>query len=175
MGKIFYTDKSDYSSEEVIKKILTEFYGINNAVILRTENGKPYAQNAPFFSVSHTAERLFIAVSSKNVGLDAEHLSRKVSYAAIVKKFPNAEREEILSNETFLRHWVVKESAVKYLGGTLARDLSKLAFIQECLTYEGVKFPAKPHVFSFEGYVLSVCSEEDFGESELIPFPTNLL
>lgn len=168
MGKIFYADKAAYSSEQAIKWILSEFYGIKNATILRTENGKPYMENGPHFSVSHTEKTLFIAFSSANVGVDAEPLSRKPSYASIVKKFHEDERKEIINAEDFLNHWVVKESAVKYLGGTLASDLQQLTFMQHHLTYKETELPVKLTILHFEGHVLCVCGEEDFSTAEFI-------
>ena len=128
MGKLFYTEKALYSSEAFIKKILSEFYDMQSAVILRTENGKPYIENGPFFSISHTEDKLFALFSNQEVGLDAENLNRKVNYLPIVKKFPISEREEITCEKDFLHHWVAKESAIKYLGATLAHDLKDLSF-----------------------------------------------
>ena len=173
MGKIFYADSSAYTSEEAIKKILFEFYGIKSVTILRTKNGKPYLKNGPFFSVSHTTKMLFVAFSSANIGLDAELLSRKPNYISILKKFQEAECKEITSPEDFLKHWVVKESAIKYLDGTLARDLQKLAFIQNHLTYKDAELSAKIGIFHFAGHIVSVCSEEDFSNAEFIRLPTS--
>ena len=170
MEKIFFTDKTAHSSEEALKTLLNEVYNLPNAVILRTKNGKPYVENGPFFSVSHTAEKLFIVFSKANIGLDAELLMRDINYAPILKKFPLPERAEIACKEDFLRHWVVKESAVKYLGGTLARDLQKLSFIKNRLTYENEELPVNVSVLNFEGHLLSVCGEEDFSKSLFIPF-----
>lgn len=175
MGKIFYVDKSAFSTEEALKAILSKVYGIPNAVILRTKNGKPYVENGPFFSVSHTEKTLFIAFSSAQIGLDAELLSREINYASILKKFPSEECEEIACTQDFLKHWVVKESAVKYLGGTLARGLQSLSFFQNNLTYKGKELPVKLTFFELEGHILSVCSEEDFSNAEFIRLPTPLL
>ena len=168
MGKIFYAEKSIYSSENAIKRILLEFYEIKNATILRTKNGKPYVESTPFFSVSNTEKMLFIAFSSANVGLDAELLSRKPNYDSIVKKFHKDEREEITCAEEFLKHWVVKESAVKYLGGTLAHDLSKLVFVNDRLLYNGAELPVKLNFFNLEEHLICVCGEEDFSKAEFI-------
>ncbi len=168
MGKIFYTENSLYDSDSFIKKILAEFYGLENAVILRTENGKPYVENGPFFSVSHTANKLFVVLSSMNVGLDAELLSRKVNYTAIIKKFPFSEREEITCEKDFLYHWVAKESAVKYLGSTLARDLQNLTFQNGKLFYKTIELPVKLSFLILEDFLLAVCSENEPKDLPLI-------
>ena len=169
MEKIFFADKSAFTTEAALKKIFSEYYGKNNVEILRTKNGKPYVQNAPFFSVTHTKNRLYIAFSNEEVGLDAEALSRSTNYANIVKKFHPMEQEEISNTEDFLRHWVVRESAVKYLGGTIARDLHKLRFSNGNLTYENKAFPAKITFLQHEGFILAVCGNGDFSNAPFIP------
>ncbi len=168
MEKIFYADTSAFTSEEALKKIFSEYYGNNGATILRTKNGKPYVENALFFSVSHTKDRLYIAFSEKEIGLDAEHFSRATRYESVVKKFHPIEQAEIRNTENFLRHWVVKESAVKYLGGTLAHDLSKLCYANGTLTYDGAAFPTSVHLLQHEDFILSVCGDGDFENAVFI-------
>ncbi len=165
MEKIFYADKSAYPvSEDGVKKILSTYYGIQAPVILRGEHGKPYLENGPAFSVTHSKDRLYIAFSSKTVGIDAEALSRNPFYETIAAKFPEEERAEILSAQDFLQHWVVKESAVKYMGSSLAQDLNNLAYIHGTLYYKGKVFPAKLRVFIHDGYVVSVCGDGELDE-----------
>ena len=172
MGKIFYVDKSAFTTEAALKKIFSAYYGKQSITILRTKNGKPYVESGPYFSVTHTQDRLYIAFSDNEIGLDAEHLSRAPRYKPIVKKFPPDEQAEISCAEDFLRHWIVKESAVKYLGGTLAADLKLLAYTNGLLTYQQQSFPAKIALLQHEDYLLSVCSNEDFENAVFIPIKT---
>ena len=174
MGKIFYAEKSEYSSEAIVTRILSQYYEVENAEIKRTKNGKPYLENVRtplHFSLSHTKELLFIAFSEENIGLDTESLHRKVDYEKICAKFPCGEREKITSVETFLKHWVVKESAVKYMGGTLAKDLKKLSLTHGLLTYEGQPFPVSPQFLQFREHILCVCSRQDFSNAEFVEIP----
>ena len=69
MEKIFCMKRAHYkNSDEALKRILSDFFAIENAQILRTENGKPYlADSSLFFSVSLTNDMIFIAFSSANV------------------------------------------------------------------------------------------------------------
>ncbi len=173
MGRIFYADKSEYSSEELLSRILAQFYKIENAEIARTKNGKPYLANKEtplYFSISHTRTLIFIAFSENNIGLDAELLDRKVDYKKICAKFSYEEQKEISSTESFLTHWVAKESAVKYLGGTLARDLKKLTLTRDVITYENQPLPITARFFQFQGHILCVCGKQDFINVEFIPF-----
>jgi 4'-phosphopantetheinyl transferase len=175
MEKIFYANKSiEPDSETAIKRILSEYFNVKNAVIERNENGKPFLANGQtplFFSVSHTGNKLFIAVSDENVGIDAESLYRNVDYLPILKRFAPEERQQIRSVEDFLRFWVAKESAVKWLGGSLAQDLRKLRYTNGRLFYGEIELPVKLVFHSFDTYLLAVCSERDFTGAEFIPFP----
>ena len=175
MEKIFYANVSDHAnSEAAVKKVLGTYFGISDPKIERNDNGKPFLkQNADarlFFSVSHAQNRLFIAVCDENVGIDAESSARKTHYPPIIRKFHETERNEIDGNEAFLRHWTVKESAVKWLGGTLAHDLYKLVYTGGRVRYGEIELPVVLSNLRFEEYILAVCSEKDFSQAEFIPF-----
>ena len=170
MEKIFYADCSAHENSELaVKRILEKYYDIPNAEIDRNEQGKPFLKNAPlFFSVSHTENKRFIAISRENVGIDAESLQREVAYLPIVKKFDGEERTEIRSRRDFLYHWTAKESAVKWLGGSLAHDLYKLRYIKEKLYYGEIELPVRICFFIRENILICVCSERDFSNAEQI-------
>lgn len=175
MEKIFHTDKSAYpDSQTAVKHVLSEYFNLKSVEIERNEHGKPFLANgcepSLFFSVSHTKNRLFIAFSDENVGIDAENLSRQIDCFSIMKRFSHDERKEILSPADFLRHWVAKESAIKWLGGSIAHDLHKLRFVENRLFYGEIEIPARLVFHSFENYVLAVCSERDFTNAEWIAF-----
>ena len=171
MEKIFYTAKSAYPSTHcAVQKILSECFGVTNAEISRTENGKPFLKNCPlFFSVSHTQDNLFIAFSDTNVGIDAEPFNRTTDYLSIVKKFPMEERAEICSQEDFLHHWTAKESAIKWLGGKLSQNLFVLAFIDGVMKYGAIELPS-PIFFQLQDCLVAISCERDFSQAELIPF-----
>ena len=172
MEKIYCADASAFeNTESAVLFILKEYFGVTTAKIVRGDNGKPFLDVPLFFSVSHTQERLFIAFCDINVGLDAEKSNRETQYLPIIKKFHPLERQEIASNEQFIRHWVVKESAVKWLGGSLAKDLSRLSFYKGALFYGEIQIPATLTFLQIDGHILSVCSERDFSQAEIINIP----
>ena len=168
MEKIFYTDTTKYTTEQAVRKILSEYYGTPNAEIVRTKHGKPYVVSGPFFSVSHTNNRTYIIVSDTPVGIDVEFLMREPRYAATLKRFALNEQAEIRSPQDFLLHWTAKESAIKYMGTTLALDLKHLTYTHEQLTYKGELFPAKLSFLTHEGYQLCVCSGDSVQDVEFI-------
>lgn len=173
MEKIFYTQKNKFpSTEDALRYILPRYFDRENAEIYRNENGKPYLTDSQglFFSVSHTKEMLFLAFSDENVGIDAELLEREIRLELLLKRFPQEERLEIFDKRDFLRHWVVKESAVKWLGGTLARDLDKLLFYKNELFYNDVQIPVFLTLKEISGHILCVCGERNFEKAEIICF-----
>ena len=175
MEKIFYTDKSAYpDSQTAVQHVLSEYFNLKSVAMERNEHGKPFLVNGRelslFFSVSHTKNKLFIAVSNENVGIDAEDISRQVDYLPILKRFSSEERKDIKTPADFLRHWVAKESAIKWLGGSIAHDLQKLRFVENRLYYGEIELPASLVFHSFESYILAICSERDFKNAEWIAF-----
>lgn len=171
MIKIFYTEKKNFpDSEAFIRKVFKDRYKIEDFAISRTVEGKPFATETElFFSVSHTKTAYFLAVSEKNVGIDAEEEDRSVDYAAVAKtKFPHSEQAEIRSLHTFLTHWTAKEAAVKWLGGTISRDLKKLCFTNGVMRYDGVFLPFDTKFQTFENHVFAVCGENLSEEIEVV-------
>ncbi len=170
MEKIFYTNTTAYpSSTDAAKEIFADYFQIADPKIARTENGKPYLANGNlFFSVTHTKGGLFIAVCDQNVGVDAERADRELNLPLLLRKFPASERKEMISPRDFLWRWTAKEAAVKWLGGTLSHDLSKLTVRGERVVYKELELPLLLTQIEYEGYLLSVCSERDFSKSDII-------
>ena len=170
MEKIYYADKSAYPTSEVaVLEILKKDFGLENAKIFRGDNGKPFLIHTPlFFSISHTQVKLFIAFSNENVGIDAENADRNPEYRSIIKRFTAAERKNIFSAADFLKVWTAKESAVKWLGGTLAHDLFKLEFIGDRMKYGEIELPTKFTLLQIDGCLVTVCSELNFSQAEII-------
>ena len=172
MEKIFYTDKRTFSSsEETVEYLLRTYFYMKSVDLSRTENGKPFIKgNALYFSVAHTNNQIFVVFSDKNVGLDVELSNRNINFLPIIKKFSNSEQVEISSCEDFIRHWLVKEAAVKWLGGTLAHDLYKLDYVAQQLFYKQLPLPVRIVELAIENYRLCVCSEKQIENVEIIPF-----
>ncbi len=172
MERIFVLNKADFpSSLDAVTRLLKTYFGEKAPQIARAESGKPYLQNGSkplFFSLSHTNDKLYIAFSSENVGIDAENSLREVEYLPILKRFPVEERTEISSLSDFLVHWTVRESAVKWLGGTLAQTMTALAFAGGRLTYRGLELLVRIVTKQIGDDIVTVCSERDFSDAQVI-------
>lgn len=150
-----------------MQTVLSERFGIGDARIVRSENGKPFWENGSlFFSVSHTKAMYFAAVSEENIGIDAEPADRNPRYGALLSRFPYAEREEIKDEKDFLRHWTARESAVKWMGGTLADAFSRLSYMGGELFYRTLKLPVRIDHFTREGHIIALCREKGSGETQ---------
>ncbi|MBQ8283774.1 MAG: 4'-phosphopantetheinyl transferase superfamily protein [Clostridia bacterium] len=175
MEKIFYADKNRFSSSETaVKIILNKVFGMANVVIAHNENGKPYLKNSELglhFSITHTKTHLFIAFSNENVGIDAEDVNRAVHYQPILKDFSIKEREKIHSVNDFLIYWTIKESAIKWLGGTLAQDRKHMTYTDNTLSYKNIELPVAVCIKHTLGHILAVCCERDFKNAEILEIP----
>lgn len=163
MIQLFYTHRK-LDSEEFIREIFFEYFALSPARFLRTKNGKPYLENAPHFSVTHSGDLLLVAVSAFPVGVDAEDTQKKRNYSSVLRRFSPAEREEITDTPSFLRNWTAKESYVKLVGGTLIALLPKLTVLQNTLYLDGEKKTVTLTGGAIEEkYIFSLCSEKEQG------------
>lgn len=92
-------------------------YGDGLPEIKKTSNGKPFFPERPevYFSLSHSKSHVACALSDVPVGVDIES-PRDISERAI--RFFCSDEERALFDPLDL--WVLKESYVKLIGGTLA-------------------------------------------------------
>ena len=89
--------------------------------ICYTDRGKPYfADKSCHFSISHTKNHAFCAISHRNIGIDAEETDRKVNLRlaeAYLSAPEKARFDAALDKQAcLLRLWVLKESYAKLTG-----------------------------------------------------------
>lgn len=89
--------------------------------IVTGSRGKPYfAEGDYHFSISHTKYMAFCVLSKTPVGIDAEHVERKVSPALaekILSGYEYAQYEKAPDKQrAILTFWVLKEAAGKKTG-----------------------------------------------------------
>ena len=166
MNKIFCAPKRAFASSfEMLNAVLRSQLNISDYTIVKNENGKPFLSffdsSLPqiFISITHTTEYYFIAFCDENVGIDAEPSDRKPNYLPVLSKFSVEEREEIKNTNDFLKYWTIKESAIKWLGGSIAVDLKKLVFTKGKLLYKNIELPVKIVQKEIFSHIVSVCAE----------------
>ena len=113
------------SGHEVGRALLARLYreatGEDCPEIRITERGKPYFPESEWhFSISHTKNHAFCALSRENIGMDAEEMDRSINPKLAEKILSPGELERYRGLEdkrvALLRLWVLKEAAAKLSG-----------------------------------------------------------
>ena len=116
---------------ELLAKLYTQATGEPLPEISVTSNGKPYFKDSVWhFSISHTKQYAFCALSQQNIGLDAEEKGRKVS-EMMVEKFASCSEKLRFGEDpqdAFLRLWVLKEAYAKLTGRGIGNWLKNTDF-----------------------------------------------
>ena len=94
--------------------------------IRRTPLGKPYFSGENLhFSISHTKNHVFCAMSEHPIGIDAEELDRDIRLSLAEKILSPGELEQFQNapdkRKALLTFWVLKEAAGKCSGEGLQR------------------------------------------------------
>lgn len=127
---VYRFKKGDHHAD--VKKILSHYLGAKpqTITISRDKSGKPVLsgeyEGKLYFNISHTENKVMLAVASRPVGIDFESVSRKVDYKPILKRYFSSveqndfndaiSKRELTESEIFFRGWVKKESILKAVG-----------------------------------------------------------
>lgn len=121
--------------------------------IARTATGKPYFVDAPWhFSISHTKNHAFCALSRENLGMDAEEIGRKVRESFMTGFLSEGERQRLGEDpeDAALRLWVLKEALAKQTGRGIGNWLKTTDFD-----------PYDERIRVFDGCYVAVLEEEN--------------
>ncbi|WP_231038570.1 4'-phosphopantetheinyl transferase family protein [Pectinatus haikarae] len=154
-------------------------YGINGRMVKfwHNEYGKPFLSDYNiYFSLSHSGHYVFCAAGSEEVGAD---IQKNVRYNAhIIKRFFHQEEQAYIfslpqsqQSREFFRLWTFKESCVKMLGSSLARELSSFSIdISEQTVAARANGNALPYTFTeydINGYFAAVCSKAAYSAGSI--------
>lgn len=128
--------KSRYiCTRAVLRRVLSRYCGIDAAqlVICLNRYGKPYLKGQPwFFNLSHSDEKLVIAVSNVEIGVDIEICRERKNLADLTQHcfapeeitywrgLPDAQK-----TRAFYQFWTAKEAFVKATGRGMGLGLSR--------------------------------------------------
>lgn len=123
--------------------------------IVTMPRGKPcFADSEWHFSISHTKEHVFCALSRAAVGIDAEEADRRVNSALAEKILSPGELAQYCTatdpNRALLTFWVLKEAAVKLTGEGLRGYPNETDFRLD-----------DPRVIFRDGCILAVLTKEN--------------
>ena len=142
---------------------------------------KPYYTDVPvFFNISHSGERVMVALSPCEVGCDVEVKSRNA--LSIAKRFFTEKEYEMLSSigdeeaagHEFTRLWTLKESVLKCCGDGIGRAMNDFSLVDDMGSRNSIVRLAGSeeiyHIKEYEsenGYCYSVCSIYDRFEDSI--------
>ena len=119
--KLLYEQLNGRNAHATALTLLEKLYGGPLPEIGRTKLGKPYFVDSPLhFSISHTPHFVFVALSDRPIGIDAEETDRDIKLALAEKllsprelfQFQKAQDKRL----ALLKFWVLKEAAGKCSG-----------------------------------------------------------
>lgn len=144
--------------------------------ICYNENGKPFFEHGPCFSISHSENIAVVAVFENNVGVDIE--IRKSVSDNIKKRCFNKEEKALafLSTYDAIRIWEAKEAVLKLLGTGFSlspKSFSVIPFEEEH-TINDVKLNFI--CFNIENYPITIAYEGENTYLEISEFtPKDLI
>lgn len=142
-------------AHELGRLLLARAVGSPLPEIALGERGKPgFVSDPRHFSVTHTHRHVFVAVSDRPVGIDAEEMDRIIRPTAFEHLLSPQEKQRCIAfgdkNAAFLRLWVQKEAEVKRTGAGLTRDVNKTNYC-----------PGSPAVQEIDGCYVAIMEDED--------------
>lgn len=163
-----------------LKQILKDEFQLNisDDDFGKNENGKPFLKKSNlYFNLSHSNEYLIIAFGKIALGIDIEK-RKNINSEMLSKRFFHPKEYQFVqaqkdTEEAFFRIWTLKESYIKWKGGSLPADLQKfrIEITKNSLrAYETDRKVDKIFIKEYkkEDYFIAVCSEEDDFPNELI-------
>lgn len=150
---IIIEDYIDSSFNHLKKAFKEHFeYSIKKEDIFYNEHKKPYLKNNDyFFSISHTQDKIAIAIANSEVGIDIEEV--RTYNPGIEKRLFTKEEKDYINKDhkRFTEIFTKKESYGKYLGTGLGEYLKDL----NTLNKEEIKTKC------LEGLIISVTCQEN--------------
>ena len=169
---VIYDYKGIYP--ELSGKVLTDALirrclGIEDAVIYRTEQGKPYVRiskeedsSGLYISVSHSGSAFALLEADEEVGLDIQY-ERNISADRIADRFFTQKEKEYIAagdtSERFFQLWTRKEAYSKYTGAGIEQVVKK----ESVLCREDVSFT---DLQLEDGCFCSVCTGTEKGDQK---------
>ncbi len=120
---------SHIAGRELLAELYQKATGEALPPIKITPRGKPYFVDSPWhFSISHTKNHVFCALSRYPIGIDAEETDRMADPRLAERWLSPAEQERITCNADLLRLWVLKEAYAKHTGRGIGNYLKNTNF-----------------------------------------------
>lgn len=119
--ELLYARLAGKNGHDMGLSLLQTLYGSPLPKIERTKLGKPCFVDCPlYFSIAHTKNHAFCALSERPIGIDAEELDREINVKLADRILSPMEMEQFRQADNprlaLLKFWVLKEAAGKCTG-----------------------------------------------------------
>ena len=123
-GKRILSGCGHEAGRHLLEQMYRQYVGEAMPSIAVTERGKPYfTEGSWHFSISHSKNHVFCALSQKPIGIDAEELDRNINLKLADKILSPMERQQFDEAAdqrlALLTFWVLKEANAKCTGDGL--------------------------------------------------------
>lgn len=144
------------AGRQLLEQMYLQNMGKPIPAICLTPRGKPYFLDSTcHFSISHTKDHVFCALSERPVGIDAEELDRDIRLELADKILSGAERTQYEAAAdkrlALLTFWVLKEAQAKCTGEGLRGYPNYTDFSLE-----------DPRVRNMDGCIVAVIEEDEY-------------
>lgn len=121
------------STRKLLRYLFSAYLNCHEYCIEKTERGKPFLAEFPefYFSVTHSKDKIMVALSRGAVGVDLEKM-REIDAVAIAQRFFSPREMFFLEGEshsyyqeTFFKLWTAKEAVLKADGNGIASGMKK--------------------------------------------------
>lgn len=120
VGKAIAPGSGHTEGRRLLAQLYRQHTGAEPPPILITDRGKPYFENGPYFSITHTDRHAFCVLSPHPVGVDAEELDRQIDLRLADKILSPGELAQYRDAQdkrlALLTFWVLKEALTKCTG-----------------------------------------------------------
>ena len=183
---IISKDKQRYiASHTLLRILLSRYIGIHHTKINFSKNtyGKPFISDSTMeFNLSHTKQKLVIAISNYEIGIDIEYLSESFDLNDFLDTaLSNNEKEyikalpETQQKRQFYSFWTKKEAFLKSIGTGLTNDLQMLElpihkydYVSNIYFKEHIITPLNNFSRGYVGHVAYKNTSEKFIEHEVL-------
>lgn len=166
---INYKSKQTIIGWWILVKLLLGKIGEKDISFNTSKYGKPYLLgNKLYFNISHSKQKVAVALSNGEVGIDIEKISNP-NLKIVDRFFTYDEKNFIFSckdklkiAERFYVVWTLKESYLKYKGIGLKQSLKSFGF-NILSTGEATLCLVEDCIFNnkrIDGYIISCCSKK---------------
>jgi 4'-phosphopantetheinyl transferase len=144
------------NEKDQMRSLLSSYFAnlLSDEELKKTENGKPYYENGPFFNIAHSGKYVVMAVSEKEVGVDIEENIQK-DFTALLRIFNEIEAKMIKEHADFYYLWCAKESLIKCTGSTInkIKEVPSLP-LNGLKTFKGKDYQSQ--TFIFDKHIVSI-------------------